>query len=95
MVNLSPQTRDPSNLPCDVRPTYYNTLGDAWGTDSMNAIMHNQTPQNNPNNWRDNLPSKAGYYNMYEHTNNLYRPISNIKTGQATSTQDIHGYLLY
>ena len=94
-VTLSPQTMDPSNLPCDYRPTYYNTLGDAWGIDSLNAVMHNQTPQNNPNNWRDNITTKQGYYNQYEHTNNYYRPRSAIKAGQATSNQDIHGYLLF
>ena len=94
-VTLSPQTMDPSNLPCNVRPTYYNTLGDAWNIDSLNAVMHNQTPQNNPNNWRDNIPMKQGYYNQNEHTNNYYRPQSAIKLGQATSNQDIHGYLLF
>ena len=94
-VTLSPQTMDPSNLPCDYRPTYYNTLGDAWGIDSLNAVMHNQTPQNNPNNWRDNLLFKQGYYSQYEHTNNYFRQQSAIKAGQATSNQDIHGYLLF
>ena len=95
MVNLSPQTRDPTNLPCDYRPTYYNTLGDAWGIDSMNAIMHNLTPQNNPNNWLDHVQTKSGYYNQYEHSNNYYRPKSTIAAGQASSNQDIHGYLLF
>ena len=94
-VTLSPQTMDPTNLPCDYRPTCYNTLGDAWGIDSMNAVTHLQTPQNNPNNWRDNIPNKQGYYNQYEHTNNYYRPKSTIATGQATSNQDYHGYLLF
>jgi hypothetical protein len=94
-VTLSPQTLDPTNLPCDYRPTYYNTLGDAWGIDSMNDVMHNRTPQNNPNNWRDNIPNKQGYYNQNEHTNNYFRPQSAIKLGQATSNQDYNGYLLF
>ena len=65
------QTLGPANLPCNYRPTYYNTLGDAWGIDSMNDVMQNQTPQSSPNNnWRDNITTKRGYYNQYEHTNN-------------------------
>ena len=95
MVNVSPQSGDPSNLPCDIRPTYYNTLGDAWGTDSLNAVMHIQTPLNNPNLWRDHIQVKQGYYNSNEHTNNYYRPKSTIAIGQATSNQDVHGYLLF
>jgi hypothetical protein len=50
---------------------------------------------NNPNNWQDNIPSKPGFYNQDEHTNNYYRPKSAIKAGQASSNQDIHGYLLF
>ena len=63
--------------------------------DSMNDIMQLQTNFNNPNNWRDNLPSKPLYYNQDEHTNNNYRPISAIQAGQATSNQDYHGFLLF
>jgi hypothetical protein len=58
-------------------------------------FMHNQTPQNNPNNWRDNIRIKQDYYNEYEHTNNILRSQSSIKPGQATSNQDFHGYLLF
>ena len=95
LANISPQSRDPTNLPCDVRPTIYDGIDGVYGENSMNDIMRLQTPQNNPNNWRDNIPPKHGYYNQHEHTNNYYRPISTIKAGQATSNQDIHGYLLF
>ena len=95
MANVSPQSRDPSNLPCDVRPTLYNGVDGLYGNDSMNAIMQLQTNYNNPNNWRDNLPAKVGYYNQNEHTGNYHRPLSTIQAGQATSNQDYHGYLLF
>ena len=54
-----------------------------------------QTPQNNPYNWRDNIQGKQGYHNQHEHTLNNKRPISSIQAGIATSTQDIHGYLIF
>ena len=95
LANVSPQSRDPSNLPCDIRPTIYDGVDGLYGNNSMNEINHLQTAQNNPNNWRDNIAPKKGYYNQNEHTNNNYRPISAIKTGQATSNQDYHGYLLF
>jgi len=95
LANVSPQSRDPSNLPCDVRPTLYNGVDGLYGNDSMNAIMQLQTNYNNPNNWRDNLPAKVGYYNQNEHTGNYHRPLSTIQAGQATSNQDYHGYLLF
>ena len=95
LANVSAQSRDPSNVPCDIRPTLYNGVDGLFGIDSMNAIMQLQTPQNNPNNWRDNIPTKPFYYNQNEHTNNYHRPISAIKAGQATSNIDYHGYLLF
>ena len=61
----------------------------------MNDILQLQTRYNNPNNWRDNIPTKPGYYNQHEHTLNNKRPISLIQAGQASSNQDIHGYLLF
>jgi len=39
LANLSPQSRDPSNLPCDVRPTIYNGVDGLYGNDSMNDVM--------------------------------------------------------
>jgi len=95
LANVSPQSRDPSNVPCDIRPTLYNGVDGLYGNDSMNAIMQLQTNYNNPNNWRDNLPAKVGYYNQNEHTGNYHRPLSTIQAGQATSNQDYHGYLLF
>jgi len=95
LANVSPQSRDPSNVPCDIRPTLYNGVDGLYGNDSMNAIMQLQTNLNNPNNWRDNIPAKPYYYNQNEHTNNYHRPISAIKAGQATSNIDYHGYLLF
>ena len=95
LANVSPESRDPSNLPCDVRPTIYDGVGGVYGENSMNDIMQLQTNLNNPNKWRDNVPAKPGYYTQNEHTNNYYRPISAIQAGQATSNQDYHGYLLF
>jgi len=93
--NVNAQTRDPSNLPCDIRPTLYDGIDGVYGENSLNDITKLQTRYNNPNNWRDNIPAHQGYYNQHEHTNNYYRPISAIKAGQASSNQDIHGYLLF
>jgi len=95
LSNVSPQSRDPTNLPCDIRPTLYDGIDGVYGENSMNDILQLQTRYNNPNNWRDNIPSKHGYYNQNEHTNNNYRPKSLIQAGQASSNQDIHGYLLF
>ncbi len=61
----------------------------------MNDITQHQTPKNNPNNWLDNIQGKSGYYNQDEHTLNNKRPMSYIQVGQATSNQDINGYLLF
>ena len=95
LANVNAQSRDPSNTPCDIRPTLYDGLDGVYGENSLNDITHLQTRYNNPNNWRDNIPPKTGYYNQHEHTNNYYRPKSSIKAGQASSNQDIHGYLLF
>ncbi len=95
LSNVNAQSRDPSNLPCDIRPTIYDGLDGGYGENSLNDITQFQTRYNNPNNWRDNIPPKDGYYNQHEHTNNYYRPKSLIKAGQASSNQDIHGYLLF
>ena len=95
LSNVSPQSRDPSNLPCDMRMTLYDGIDGVYGHNSMNDINHIQTRQNNPNNWRDNIQPKPGYYNQHEHTLNNKRPISSIQAGIASSNQDINGYLLF
>jgi hypothetical protein len=95
LANVSAQSRDPTNIPCDIRPTMYDGIDGVYGANSLNDITHLQTNLNNPNNWRDNIPPKQGYHNQNEHTNNYYRHKSLIKAGQASSNQDIHGYLLF
>ena len=95
LANVNAQSRDPTNLPCDIRSTLYDGLDGVYGENSLNDITHLQTRYNNPNNWRDNIPPKIGYYNQHEHTNNYYRPKSSIQAGVASSNQDIHGYLLF
>ena len=95
LSNVNAQTRDPSNLPCDMRPTIYDGMDGVYGNHSMNDITQHQTRFNNPNNWQDLITSKPGYYNQNEHTNNYYRPKSAIQAGIATSNQDINGYLLF
>ncbi len=92
LSNVSPQTRDPTNLPCDIRPTIYDGVDVVYGHNLMNGITHLQTPQNNPNNWRDNIQPKQGYHNQYEHTLNNIRLISAIQAGES-SNQD--AYLLF
>ena len=95
LANVSPQSRDPSNIPSDMRPTIYDGVDGVYGNHSMNDITQHQTIQNNPNNWQDLITSKLGYYNQFEHTLNNRRPISLIQVGQATSNQDINGYLIF
>ena len=95
LSNVSPQSRDPSNIPCDMRITLYDGIDGVYGHNSMNDINHIQTRQNNPNNWLDNIQPKQGYYNQNEHTLNNKRPISSIQAGIASSNQDIYGYLLF
>jgi hypothetical protein len=95
LANVNAQSRDPTNLPCDIRPTIYDGIDGVYGHNSMNDITHLQTRFNNPNNWRDNIPSQHGFHNQNEHTLNNKRPISSIQAGQASSNQDIHGYLLF
>ena len=95
LANVNAQSRDPTNLPCDIRPTIYDGIDGVYGHNSMNDITHLQTRFNNPNNWRDNIPSHHGFHNQNEHTLNNKRPISSIQAGQASSNQDVHGYLLF
>ena len=95
LSNVSPQSRDPSNLPSDIRPTIYDGVDGVYGNHSMNDITQHQTRENNPNNWLDLITSKPGYYNQNEHTNNYYRPKSAIQAGIASSNQDINGYLIF
>ena len=95
LANVNAQSRDPTNLPCDIRPTIYDGIDGVYGHNSMNDITHLQTRFNNPNNWRDNIPSQHGFHNQNEHTLNNKRPRSSIQAGQASSNQDIHGYLFF
>jgi hypothetical protein len=95
LSNVNAQSRDPSNLPCDMRMTLYDGIDGVYGHNSMNDINHIQTRDNNPNNWRDIIAPKHGYHNQNEHTLNNIRPISSIQAGIASSNQDVHGYLLF
>ena len=95
LSNVNAQSRDPTNLPSDMRITLYDGIDGVYGHNSMNDINHIQTRQNNPNNWLDNIQPKQGYHNQYEHTLNNTRPLSTIQAGQASSNQDINGYLLF
>jgi hypothetical protein len=73
LSNVSPQSCDSSNLPCDIRSTLYDGIVGVYGEILLNDITQFQTNLNNPNNWRDNISPKHGYYNQHEHTNNYYR----------------------
>jgi hypothetical protein len=95
LSNVSAHSRDPSNLPTDMRITLYDGIDGVYGHNSMNDINNIQNRFNNPNNWQDNIQTKQGYYNQQEHTLNNKRPISSIQAGIASSNQDINGYLLF
>ena len=95
LSNVSAQSRDPSNLPTDMRITLYDGIDGVYGHNSMNDINNIQNRFNNPNNWQDNIQPKQGYYNQYEHTLNYKRPVSSIQAGMTSSNQDINGYLLF
>ena len=92
LVHLGPQWMNPSNIPCDNRQTIYESVN----LNNQERLNQYQTPQNNSNLWRDNLPAKAGYYSQHEPLpDGVPRQISNIKVGQATSFQPFHGMELY
>ncbi len=38
LANVSPQSRDPSNLPSDIRPTIYDGVDGVYGFHSLNDI---------------------------------------------------------
>ena len=92
LATVTPTNSDPSNLPCDNRPTIY----DAQGKLNDNEFNFNQyqTNLNNPNLWKDNLPAKGFYYSQNE-KNPYVRQISNINAGYNTSFQEFHGFQLY
>ena len=92
MVHLGPQWMDPSNIPSNNRQTIYQSVN----LNNQERLNQYQTPQNNSNLWRDNLPTKAGYYTQNEKLPaGVPRQISNIQAGQATSFQEFHGMQLY
>ncbi len=47
LSNVSPQSRDPSNLACDIRPTIYDGVDGVYGANSLNDITQFQTNLNN------------------------------------------------
>ena len=92
MVHLGQQWMDPSNIPSNNRQTIYESVN----LNNQERLNQYQTPQNNSNLWRDNLPTKAGYYTQNEKLPaGVPRQISNIQAGQATSFQEFHGMQLY
>ena len=94
LVNLGPQWMDPSNFPCDNRQTIYQSVN----LNNQERNNQYQTPQNNSNLWKDNLPAKAGYYTQNEKLPpgpGVPRQMSAIQAGKATSFQEFHGMQLY
>ena len=89
LANSSPESRDPSNRPCDVRTNIY-FQADANNNDPLIKFRHGL--DNNPNNWRDLIVGKQGYHNQNESTLNYIRPISSIQAGHASSIVDYQGY---
>jgi len=91
LATVTPTNSDPSNLPCDNRPSIY-----CVGNTNDDEFNFNQY-QNNLNNsylWKDNLPAKGFYYSQNE-KNPYVRQISNINAGMNTSFQEFHGFQLY
>ena len=92
LVHLRPQWMDPSNIPSNNRQTIYESVN----LNNQERLNQYQTPQNNSNLWRDNLPAKTGYYTQNEKLPaGVPRQISNIQAGQATSFQELYGMQLY
>ena len=92
LIHLGDQWMNPNNFPCNVRPAIYQSVN----LNNQERLNQYQTPQNNSNLWRDNLPAKAGYYSQREPLPaSVPRQISNIQVGQATSFQPFHGMELY
>ena len=86
-VTDTPQSLDPSNLPPNVRFTY-------WNHQNVNDQEHNnpyQTRLNNPFYWYNNTPSK-GYYNQNEFNPycNQLKYISPIELGKQQSFIEFH-----
>ena len=92
LVNLGPQWMNPSNFPSDNRSSIYESVN----LNNQERNNQYQTPQNNSNLWRDNLPAKAGYYTQNEKLlPGVPRQMSAIQAGKATSFQEFHGMQLY
>ena len=92
LVNLGPQWMNPSNFPSDNRSSIYESVN----LNNQERNNQYQTPQNNSNLWRDNLPAKAGYYTQNEKLlPGVPRQMSAIQAGKATSFQELHGMQLY
>ena len=91
LVNLGPQWMDPSNFPSDNRQTIYESVN----LNNQERNNQDQTPQNNSNLWRDNLPAKPYYTQNEKLPPGVPRQISAVQAGQATSFQEIHGMQLY
>jgi hypothetical protein len=92
LVNLGPQWMDPSNFPSNNRQSIYESVN----LNNQERNNQYQTPQNNSNLWKDNLPAKAGYYTQNEKLPpGVPRQMSAVQAGQATSFQEFHGMQLY
>ena len=89
MVNDNPQTRDPSNIPCDVALRGIYAMGDANNNDPLNI---QRSIANNPNLWRDKQPAEP-YWRTYEQQI-APRQISSINAGHASSNIYSHGFLI-
>ena len=60
LSNINAESRDPTNLRSDIRPTFYDGVEGLYGNHSLNDVTQLQTRYNNPNNWGDNISSKPG-----------------------------------
>ena len=89
MVNNTPQTRDPTNIPCDAAFRGIYAMGDANNNDPLN-IQRNI--ENNPNIWMDKQPAKP-YYKTWEQQIAPHQ-VSNINLGHATSEIYSHGFII-
>lgn len=87
-VTNTPESLDPSNLPADVRFTFWNHQN----INNQEYINPYQTRINNPFYWYENTPAKQTFYNQNEFNPyyNQLKYISPIELGKQQSFTEFH-----
>ena len=90
LTDNSVLNRDPTNLPCDIRPSYLTLNYNSGYNYQLNY-------DNNPNFYNLKQGPKPGYYKQYGDGNNNInnaRPKSFLDKAFETSKQDYHGFII-